>query len=219
MSDNDDVLIAQIRQRDRSALAEYIRLKQAQLLGFIEKRLSDGLSKKVDSSDILQDVSMSCINALDQVDLSQRDPFSWLCQQAERRIIDEHRKHFGAQKRAAHREVAIHGISPNNSGSLEDMLAASFTTPSEALSKARKEYHLLSAINELPVIAQTAIKLRYMQGLASKDIAERIGKSDAATRVLLSRSLKRLQELLFNNDEFQTLVEGLPESEKESGLR
>jgi DNA-directed RNA polymerase specialized sigma24 family protein len=38
--------------------------------------------------------------------------------------------------------------------------------------------------------------LRYGEGLATKDVATRLGKTDVATRVLLSRLVQQLQERL-----------------------
>jgi RNA polymerase sigma-70 factor (ECF subfamily) len=40
------------------------------------------------------------------------------------------------------------------------------------------------------------LRLRYIEGLPSKDIAERLGKSDGAVRVMLTRSLSKLHDLL-----------------------
>ncbi|QDT34956.1 sigma-70 family RNA polymerase sigma factor [Thalassoglobus polymorphus] len=200
-------LIERIRQKDRDALAEFIELRRPQLLAFIDKRLSDRLRKKIEASDIFQDLSMSCLGSFESVDFEGRDPFRWLCQQAERRIIDAHRHHFGAQKRAANREVGIHGAGPGNEGAgIENDLAASMTSPSAAFSRNQKEFFLAEALEQLPDEAREALKLRYLQGMQSKEIAEQIGKSDAATRVLLSRSLKRMQEMLSENVAFQTLL-------------
>jgi RNA polymerase sigma-70 factor (ECF subfamily) len=38
--------------------------------------------------------------------------------------------------------------------------------------------------------------MRYVENLPSKQIAEKLKKTDAAVRVMLTRSLKKLQELL-----------------------
>ena len=56
--------------------------------------------RKVEPQDVLQEVTIEALRLLPEVDLSERDPFGWLCQIAEQRIIDAHRKLFGAQKRA-----------------------------------------------------------------------------------------------------------------------
>ena len=72
---------------------------------------------------------------------------------------------------------------------------------------------MLEALNGLTDDAREALRLRYMEGLPSKEIAERLGKSDGATRVLLSRSLTKLQEILSGNSEFQSLIIQRPNSE------
>ncbi len=101
MSDSEQALVERIRAQDADALAEFVQLKSPQLLAFIQKRMSGALRRKVEPADILQELSSSAVTALNDMDLSSRDPFSWLCQQAERRIIDAHRHHIESAE--AHR--------------------------------------------------------------------------------------------------------------------
>ncbi len=204
---SEDQLVARLKAGDRDALAEFIGRRRPQLTAFIVKRMSDRLRTKVEASDVLQEVTVAALNGLADVELGDRDPFSWLCQQAERRIIDVHRHHFGAQKRAAHGEVGLHApAAGRDEGQIADLVAASMTSPSSAFSRRQKEFHMLEALQSLPDDARDALRLRYLEGLPSKDIAARLGKSDGATRVLLSRSLNKLQDMLSQNDEFQSLI-------------
>ena len=55
---------------------------------------------------------------------------------------------------------------------------------------------LLAALETLPADQREAVRLRYFIGLSSKEIAKKIGKSEGATRVMMSRALSRLQEML-----------------------
>ena len=55
---------------------------------------------------------------------------------------------------------------------------------------------MLAALETLPADQQEALRLRYLRGLPSKEIALRLGKSDGAIRVMLSRGIARLQILL-----------------------
>lgn len=201
-------LAARVKTGDSDALARFLQQHTPQLLSFIEKRMSDGLRRKVEPADILQEVTVSSLSALPGVEWGDRDPFGWLCQQAERRIIDAHRHHFGAQKRAAAREVHVGARTPDGDegGGLADLIAASLTSPSQALSRQQKEFHVLEALRSLPDEAREALSLRYLEGLPSKEIAERLGKSDGAVRVLLTRSLQKLQDMLGQNADFQTLM-------------
>lgn len=204
---SEEELLQRVRAGDAQALGEFIRLRTPQLVSFLNKRMSDRLKQKVEPQDLVQELTVSCLNAVSSVDFGDRDPFSWLCQQAERRIIDAHRHHFGSQKRQAGKEVSINHRGGNADGAeLGDMLAASLTSPSHAFSRRQKEFHLLAALEGLPEDAREALRLRYQHGMPSKEIAEKLGRTDGAIRVLLSRALTKLQDALAGNEEFQTLV-------------
>lgn len=191
-------LVESIRRGDRESLANYIDLKRPQLMAFIHRSMSDGLRHKVDAGDILQETSVRAIESIETYDLGQRDPFSWLCQVAERRIVDAHRKHFVTQKRAGKREQSLDRKVGSGGDQQEfvNFLTNSLTTPSAAFARGQREVLLSKAIEELPEDARVAIQMRYVEGLPSKEIAERIGKSDGAVRVLLSRTLRQLEERL-----------------------
>jgi RNA polymerase sigma-70 factor (ECF subfamily) len=73
---------------------------------------------------------------------------------------------------------------------------ASMTTPSEAFSRNAKVARMQEAIAQLPAEHREALRLRYGENLPSKEVAQRMGKTDAAVRVMLTRSIRKLQELL-----------------------
>ncbi len=197
MSDETDPLTERVRQHDVAALAEYVDAHRKPLLAFIERQLGAALRRKVEVEDILQELSVEAVRALPSAELSDRNVFGWLCQIAERRIIDAHRRFFGAQKRDAGREVAL-GTPGGDSehGAIIDLLVASMTTPTQALSRNMKEVKLLEALATLPDDQREALRLRYVEGLPSKEIAARLGKSDGSIRVMLTRSLARLNQIL-----------------------
>jgi RNA polymerase sigma-70 factor (ECF subfamily) len=197
MSETHDALIPQIRERDQNALAQYIEGNRWRIMAFIERQLGGALRRKVEPEDIFQETSADAVRALAEIDLTDRDPFGWLCQIAERRIVDAHRRFFGAQKRDAGREVPLNQQRGGTSNvGLIDMLVASMTTPSQAFSRNAREARLMDAIAQLPEEQREALRMRYVESLPSKAIAEKLGKSDAAVRVMLTRSLKKLQTIL-----------------------
>lgn len=53
-----------------------------------------------------------------------------------------------------------------------------------------------AALESLAAECREALRLRYTDGLPTKQITEKLGKTDGAVRVLLTRSLQRLQEIL-----------------------
>jgi RNA polymerase sigma-70 factor (ECF subfamily) len=198
MSDSsEDSLLQRIRNHDTTALAEFLQQRRAPLMAFIERQLGQALRRKVEPDDVFQETSAEAVRALPGVELGDRDPFSWLCQIAERRIVDLHRRYFDAQKRDAGREVPLAAGSTSTSApNLAQMLAASITSPSAAFSRVVREQKLESALAGLKEEEREALRLRYQFDMPSKEIAEKLGKTDAAVRVMLTRSLKKLQAIL-----------------------
>jgi RNA polymerase sigma-70 factor, ECF subfamily len=195
-----EALVARMRTGDGDALAEFMNARRPQLMAFIDRRLGSALRRKIEPDDLFQEVSAEAIRSLRDIDLGERDPFNWLCQVAERRIIDAHRRFFGSQKRDAGREVSLNagggGSTSTSRPGLINLLVASMTSASQAFSRDQKQMRLLAALEKLPEEHREALRLRYIDGLPSKEIADKLGKTDGAVRVMLTRSLAKLQQIL-----------------------
>ena len=195
--EDDPELLKGISEGDAGALASFLDVNRRQLMAFISRRLGDALRTKVEVEDIFQDVSAEAIRTLTPEWPGEREPFSWLCHLSERKIVDAHRHHFDAQKRDAGKERALDARSPDGGKiGLVNMLVKSMTTPSAAFSRNVREGRLHAAIAELKEDQREAIRLKYIANMPSKQIAEALGKSDAAVRVMLTRIMKQLHELL-----------------------
>lgn len=192
-----DSLRERLRLGEKSALDELLKQLRAPLLAFISSRLGPAMKSRVEAEDILQDMSVVALKRLSDLAIPTKEPYPWLCHLSEQRIIDTHRRLFGAQKRSAERQVPLNTpLAGSTGGTLEDLLAASMTSASEALSRNLKEVRLLAAIEQLPAKHRTVLQLRFSQGLTTGEIAEQVGSTDAAIRVQLSRLLAKLQQLL-----------------------
>jgi len=183
-----------LRSGDEAALVAFLQAKEQSLLAFIRSRIGTQLQKKVEPEDILQEVSIEAVRVLGQTDLSTWDPLHWLFQISERKIIDAHRRYFASKKRDASREAALPAGS--SAPGLENLLAASMTTPSQAFSRDQRQLRLMAALETLPEVQREVLRLRYLVGLPSKEIARKFNKTDGATRVTISRALRQLQSLL-----------------------
>jgi RNA polymerase sigma-70 factor (subfamily 1) len=190
---NESDMIAGIRDGDIDALAQFLTLKERALLGYIGRQLGSGLRKKIEPEDILQEASVEAIKRIDQ---AFDDPFGWMCRICEQKIIDAYRRFFGAEKRNAGREVSADTSANSQHAGIGDLLIASLTSPSAVFSREHKHLRMLQALEKLPAEHCEAIKLRYLEGLGSREIAERLGMTNGAVRVMLSRSLGKLQEEL-----------------------
>jgi RNA polymerase sigma-70 factor (subfamily 1) len=201
MGDDENLLAARAKAHDVSALAGYLALKRKPLAAYIERELGTALRRKIEVDDVIQEVSVEAVRSLADMNFEGREVFSWLCQLAERRIIDAHRRFFGAQKRDACRETPLDGPAGDSQHvGVINLLVASMTSATAALSRNQKELHLLAALGKLAPDQREALRLRYVEGMPSKEIAARLGKTDGAIRVMLTRTLGQLQKLLDPED-------------------
>ena len=178
-------------------LAAFIESHRRQLLAYVDRNIGPALRSRLEPDDIVQEVVISALASPEQFNADGRDPFRLLCQLAEQRIIDAHRHHVGAKKRSASREVSMDAPAGIGDGfGFVDLLVASITSPSQAFSHDQKEFRLQQAIAELNDEQKEILRLRFVEGLPTKDIAERMGKSDGSIRVMLTRTVAQLQEVL-----------------------
>lgn len=199
-SHSDAELIEKIKQNDTAALAQYIQQNQLQLSGFVRSITGEHLLALVEVDDLIQEISTAAISSLETAPLEEYSPMEWLKQLARRRVVDAHRFHFDAKRRDANRQQSINAPSGNSSSSspigLEQMLAASMTSPSAAFSRDVRTMRMQEAIESLGEEQKQAIRMRYADGMPTKQIAEKLGKTDVSIRVLLSRSMRQLEKVL-----------------------
>lgn len=194
LQDRERILVKRFQQGDGHALASYFELNERYLLNYIKRNMSPSLAGKIEARDILQETVIVALNTFNGIDWKDKDPCQWLCYLAERRIIDAYRKHFRAQKRMAQNEIGLDApLTASRPTALKDVLAASNTTPTQALYRDQKIDAMNKVYQVLTREQSEAFRLRYIDGLSTDQIAERFGKSNGAIRVMLSRTVAKLQ--------------------------
>jgi RNA polymerase sigma-70 factor, ECF subfamily len=177
----------------------WLESNRSHLLAILQQKVSQKLQSKVDFDDILQDSASRALSSLGGLNLAEREVMPWFLQIVNHTIVDIYRHHFGSQKRDADRERSANqnlSSDPDQQGQLAELLVASITSPSKAFSQHIRMDRMQAALNQLAPDARQAIHWRYMEGLSSQEIATRLQKTDGAVRVLLTRTLKKLEELL-----------------------
>ena len=196
MSTDAEVYVERVRQGDIEALAAFIAVRRGTLLAYIERRLGAGLRRKIEPEDVFQEVSAEAVRSLPAIALGDRDPFSWLCQLAERRIIDAHRRFFCAARRAAGARCRSIISRPTKACAHDRPLGSQHDHGQPGILPQHPPGTLGGVLASLPDDQREALRLRDVEGMPSKQIAERLGKTDGAVRVMLTRSLNRLQSIL-----------------------
>ncbi len=197
---SDDALIERVKQRDAESLAQYIAQNRDRLCGFIRSITGEHLLAVVEVDDLMQEVSSAALTGLPTAPLDQYEPMQWIQQIARRRVVDAHRFHFDAKRRDVNRQqslnAAVGGSGAASDKGLEALLAASMTSPSAAVSRDIRMVRMNEAIEGLNEEQRDAVRMRYAEGMPTKQIAEKLGKTDVAIRVLLSRSMRQLEKQL-----------------------
>ena len=189
-------LEAALKQGDSDALAQYIEMHRPRLMSVLDRKVGAGLRRKLELEDIFREVVARALKDLPRVDFDGQQPLGWIYMIMDRQIVDLHRYHFEARKRDAGREVSVDKPTGDQTGDFgfAQLLIASMTTPSMAMSRDVKLLQVQRAIAALSEDMQNAIRWRYLENLSSREISKRLGKTDAATRVLLSRAIRKLQQ-------------------------
>ena len=89
----------------------------------------------------------------------------------------------------------------NRSVGLDEVagLTAPGQSPEDAAIATEERRWIVSLVTRLPDVQRDALALRFARGLSSREIATVIGKSEAATKKLLTRSLATLKEAIGND--------------------
>jgi RNA polymerase sigma-70 factor (ECF subfamily) len=191
-------LEARIRVGQMDALVMYLEAKKNALLAHIERKIGGDLRRRVDPDDIFQETVLAALRGLPTAAGNIEDVFGWLRYLAEQRAIDLARHHH-AEKRDPRREVSGHqkGSDPGAASvELIALLSASLTSASSAAVRGERQRRLEECMAELPAESREALRLRYGEGMPTKEIATRLGRTDVSVRVLLSRTLQQLQQSL-----------------------
>ncbi len=166
------------------------------LHGFVRLRTGPMLRSLEETSDLVQSICREILEHQDRFQHPDRDGFKrWLYATALRKIASRGEYHR-AQKREIGRRVPL-GPTPDGSDA-DGLLAAygSFCSPSRVVGAREEIARIEGAFDRLPDHYREVISLARIAGLSHAEIAQRTGRSEGATRVLLYRALEALSELL-----------------------
>jgi len=125
--------------------------------------------------------------------------FVWLRLEANQRMLEIHRFHFGAEKRDIRREVKLQGKQEgqgNTSVQLAAHLVGQMTSASGVFEKARQIEALEKTLSEMNDTDREVIALRHFEELSNVEAAKVLGIASEAASKRYIRALKRLKEIM-----------------------
>jgi len=183
-------LIERIRNGDQQAFSMLFEKYRARLAVLIHYRMGAELGRSYEADDILQETFLKAFRDFDRFTYRTPGSFmSWLARIADHVLADLARAQ-GRQKR--HADEMLRFRSESNPAGPEPIDSK---TPSRVLAESEALRGLLDRLNSLPEDYRQAILLIKVEGLSTAEAAERLGKSNPATALLLHRALKRFRGL------------------------
>lgn len=203
-SDKTLDLLEGIREGNGEAVNRLMDRHRPAIRRLIQMRLDKALARRVDASDVAQDVLFEASRRMDDYIQNPSMPFHlWLRQLARDRIIDMHRRHRGAQRRSVDREqhVTSLGGDDRSAADLAGFLKDAELTPAAATLRREMEDRFLLALNELSDDDRELIMMRHFEHLGNSEVAEALGLSAPAAGMRYLRAIRRLREALGTDDE------------------
>ncbi len=170
-------------------------------------RLDPRLRPRFDSSDLVHETMLKAQQSLAEFrGTSRPEMIRWLRQILHNKLCDLiEREH--AQKRDVAREQSLNAAMAESSARLESILASPERSPDDQVEHQqyllRLANRLNSALDQLSEAQRDVVILHKLQGLAIKEIAQQLQRSEKAVRLLLYHGLNRMQEM----PELQQLLE------------
>ncbi|HEY7329442.1 MAG TPA: sigma-70 family RNA polymerase sigma factor [Gemmataceae bacterium] len=121
---------------------------------------------------------------------------AWLRRILAHNLFNEVRR-YGALQRDASREVSLDQVRAgvdHSSLLLQRCLAASGPSPSKAAQEHESAVRLANALSRLPEDHQTVLLLRVFEERPAEEVAQRMGRSAGAVRMLQMRALTALRQ-------------------------
>lgn len=197
-SNETQELLRNAGQGESAAVNQLLERHRDGLRNMIHARMDQKLGRRVDASDVVQDVMLEASQRLEDYIRDPKLPFGlWLRQMAQDRIIDLHRRHRVARRRSLDREQQRGPLLQDRS-SLE--LVAQLRDPevTPAAATLRKELHerFVEAIERLEDEDREIVLMRHFEQLTNSEAAELLGLSQPAAGMRHLRALRRLREIL-----------------------
>jgi RNA polymerase sigma-70 factor (ECF subfamily) len=191
-------LLDRAGQGDAAAVNGLLERHRTALRRMVELRLDRQVRRRVDASDVVQDVLVDASRRLSEYLATRKLPFHlWLRQMARDRIIDAHRRHKVAGRRSVDREqsMAAPAFADQSAIDLMGQLRDRELTPAAAATRHELELRFQAAVDRLDEPDREVIAMRHFEQLSNQEVAQALGLSEPAAGMRYLRALRRLRAM------------------------
>ena len=192
------VLLDRVRGGDADAVNRLLERHRTAIRRMIDHRMDRVIERRVDASDIVQDVMIEANRRLGDYLANPMMPFRlWLRHMARDRLIDAHRRHRVAANRSLDREVPlVTHDAESSAGDGRAAVADRDLTPAAAATWHELERRFAAAVERLDDDDRRIVLLRHFEHLSTAEAAEVLGLTKPAAGMRYLRAMRRLRGLL-----------------------
>jgi RNA polymerase sigma-70 factor (ECF subfamily) len=195
-SDETQELLSEARDGDATAVNRLLERHRAALRRMIDLRMDRVIGRRVDASDIVQDVLLDAHRRLEDYLANPAMPFHlWLRQMARDRMIDAHRRHRVAGRRSIDREqpMVAPAMLDHSTLDLAAELADPELTPAAAATWHELQVRFQQALDLMDEQDREVILLRHFEHLSNGEVSEVLGLSEPAAGMRYLRAMRKLR--------------------------
>ena len=196
---NTETLLSEAKAGDLSAINQLMSLHQGSLHQMVRMRLDKRIQRRVDVSDVVQDVLVEASRRLKTYLESPVLPFHlWLRQIAKDRMIDSYRRHRVSAKRSVDREEQMNAPRHSDRSSLDlaGLLMDKGVNPEDDAVRKEMAEKVRASIALLPDRDAEVINMRHYDNLSNQQISDLLELNEPAASMRYLRAICRLREIL-----------------------
>jgi RNA polymerase sigma-70 factor (ECF subfamily) len=187
-------LLDEARDGSSKAVNRLLEGHRAALRRMIDLRLDPVLKRRVDASDVVQDVLIEANRRLRDYLRQPAMPFDlWLRHIARDRMIDTHRRHRKAARRSLDRERPLNATADSSTLDLAAQLRDPAMTPAATALVNEMQRRFLEALEVLNQGDREIVLLRHFEQLSNQEAAHALDLSEAAAGMRYLRAMRRLR--------------------------
>jgi RNA polymerase sigma-70 factor (ECF subfamily) len=192
-----DQLLAEARQGRGECLGALLELYRNYLYLLARTQIDLHLQARCNPSDLVQETFLHACHHFEQFrGSSTRELLGWLRSIFVHNLARLVEKQLLAQKRNVRREVSLEhyrDVLQRSSANFEAALVSQYSSPSAHAERREQAALVADQLARLPAHYRDVIVLRNLEGLAFDEVAQRMGRTPGAVRILWLRALEQLR--------------------------
>jgi RNA polymerase sigma-70 factor (ECF subfamily) len=188
-----ELLLLRAKAGDTDAWGSLLEFYQPYLRLVARSIVRKHVHFQIDLSDVVQETNLKACRALSQFQGSDEPELvAWLRQILTNLVLNQLKK----QERPGRRPESLDALLERASQEAHWALAAPGSTPSAGASRREQAVLTANALESLPADYQQVLVMHYLEKVPHKEIGQRMGRSESASRMLLMRAARELEKQL-----------------------